>query len=133
MIKTSLGFLAGVLSMAVVVYLTGAHLAAPMFFAGMVAVLTPAIALLASIQRIRSAARFLSAFAHAWEKRIGPDAPQPQQVDPLGEEITSALVNMGTPKKAAAAAAAAATQQHREFDPAFRAALLLVPKTRRAS
>lgn len=66
MIKTSLAFLAGVLAMAGIVYMAGARFAAPMFFAGMVAVVAPAIALLSSVGRIRTAARFLNAFADSW-------------------------------------------------------------------
>jgi hypothetical protein len=67
MLKTSIGFGAGVLAMAAVVYLTGAHFAAPMFFAGVVAVLAPAVALLSSVARLRSIARFLNAFADSFE------------------------------------------------------------------
>lgn len=65
MVKTSLGFLAGVLVMAAVVYVAGARFAAPMFVAGVCAVLVPSIALLASVDRMRAFARFLTAFADA--------------------------------------------------------------------
>lgn len=65
--KLSLAFMTGVLAMAAVVYVTGARLAAPMFFAGAVAVAGPSIALLSSVKRLRSFARFLTAFADSWE------------------------------------------------------------------
>jgi len=71
MIKTSLGFLTGVLAMAAVVYVAGARFAAPMFVAGICAVLVPSIALLASVDRMRAFARFLTAFADALGSR-GP-------------------------------------------------------------
>ena len=71
MVKTSLGFLAGVLVMAAVVYVAGARFAAPMFVAGVCAVLVPSIALLASVDRMRAFARFLTAFADALGSR-GP-------------------------------------------------------------
>lgn len=64
--KLSIAFFAGVLTMAAVVYMTGAHFAAPMFFAGLVAALAPAVVLLSSIKRVRSVARFLNAFADSW-------------------------------------------------------------------
>jgi hypothetical protein len=73
--KLSLAFLTGVLTMAAVVYITGARLAAPMFFAGAVAVIVPGIAYLSSIKRVRTAARFLYSFADAWEgTQSGPVA-----------------------------------------------------------
>jgi hypothetical protein len=53
----------GVLAMAAVVYITGAHFAAPMFFAGIVAVVAPGIAAVSSVNRVRSIARFLNSFA----------------------------------------------------------------------
>ena len=67
MVKTSIAFLAGVLLMAGVVYGAGARFAMPLFVAGMVTVIAPAVALLSSVNRIRAAARFLSSFAQAWE------------------------------------------------------------------
>jgi len=67
MIKTSLAFLAGVLGMGVIIYTAGAHFAAPMFFAGIAVVIVPAIAVLSSVSRIRSIARFMIAFADSWE------------------------------------------------------------------
>lgn len=72
MIKTSLGFLAGVLVMAAVVYVAGARFAAPMFVAGVCAVLVPSIALLASVDRMRAFARFLTAFADALGSKQRP-------------------------------------------------------------
>ena len=73
--KLSLAFLTGVLTMAAVVYSTGAHFAAPMFFAGIVAVVAPGVAYLCSVKRIRTAARFLYSFADAWEgTQSGPVA-----------------------------------------------------------
>jgi hypothetical protein len=127
MLKMSIAFLAGVLAMAVDLYVSGARFALPMFFAGVVVVLAPLVALLSSVKRIRAVARFLSAFAHAWEKRIGPDS-QAAIVDTVADDVASALVNQGTPRKVAAAVAAAAAKTNREFDPAFRAALKLLPK-----
>jgi biotin transporter BioY len=72
--KLSIAFLTGVLAMAAVVYSTGAHFAAPMFFAGVVAVVAPGIAYLSSIKRIRTAARFLYSFADAWDGTLIPRA-----------------------------------------------------------
>jgi hypothetical protein len=131
MIKTSLAFLAGVIAMALVVYVTGARFAAPMFFAGIVTVLAPSIALLASVERIRTAARFLNAFADSWQGK----KPEPViETDPLAGDVASALVNQGVGEKLANKIAAQAVKGNRDFDPAYRAALLLVPKsTRRAS
>ena len=86
MIKTSLGFLAGVLAMAGVVYVAGARFAAPMFVAGICTVLVPAIALLASLDRMRAFARFLNAFADALRTESGQWAPQrfPERIEPVG-------------------------------------------------
>lgn len=128
MLKMSIAFLAGVLAMAVDLYVSGARFALPMFFAGVVVVLAPLVALLSSVKRIRAVARFLSAFAHAWERRIGPDAQPVEIVDTVADDVASALVNQGTSRKVAAAVAAAAAKTNREFDPAFRAALKLLPK-----
>lgn len=75
MTKVLISFLAGVLAMAVVVYVTGARLSTPMFFAGALAVLVPQIAFLCSVDRMRSAARFLNAFADAWGKKA--EQPRP--------------------------------------------------------
>lgn len=80
MLKTSLGYLAGVLTMAVVVYLTGAHFAAPMFFAGIAAVIVPGVALLSSVERIRSVARFLSAFADSFSSASSRSSSRPPVV-----------------------------------------------------
>ena len=84
MIKTSLGFLAGVLAMAAVVYAAGARFAAPMFVAGICAVLVPAIALLASVDRIRAFARFLNAFADALGSKRPVIARVPVSMDRSG-------------------------------------------------
>lgn len=69
MVKTSIAFLAGVLLMAGVVYGAGARFAMPLFVAGMVTVIAPAVALLSSVSRIRATARFLAAFAQGLEGR----------------------------------------------------------------
>jgi hypothetical protein len=130
MLKTSIGFGSGVLAMAAVVYLAGAHFAAPMFFAGVVAVLAPAVALLSSIDRVRTVARFLTAFADSWQGK----KPEPVvDADPLAGDVASALVNQGVRAKLANQIAAEVTKQNREFDPAYRAALELVPQKRRVS
>ncbi len=139
MLKTSLAFLAGVLAMAVVVYLAGARFAAPLFFAGIVAVFAPAIALLSSVPRLRAAARFLDAFADGCEttrhvEKSKPDqAAEQGEADPLTADVCSALVNQGVRENLALRIATEATKANRQFDPAYRAALLLVPKSRRAA
>jgi hypothetical protein len=66
-VKLTLSFMTGVLAMAAVVYITGAHFAAPMFFAGIVAVVAPGIAAVCSVKRVRSIARFLNSFADSWD------------------------------------------------------------------
>jgi hypothetical protein len=126
--KLSIAFLTGVLTMAAVVYMTGAHFAAPMFFAGLVAGTAPAIALLSSIARVRSTARFLTAFADSWQGKAPVVA-----VDSLADDVASALVNQGVAGKLATRIASEAVKTNREFDPAYRAALLLIPQSRRAA
>lgn len=126
--KLALAFLAGVMVMAVECYVAGVRFAAPMFIAGAVFVLAPLVGMLSSVKRVRMVVRFLSAFAHAWEKRLGTDAPETAGVDPLATDVASALVNQGVPKKAAAAAADQAVKNNRDLDSAFRAALKLIPR-----
>lgn len=76
MIKTSLAFAAGVLTMAAVVYFAGAHFALPMFFAGIVAVVAPSVALLASTDRMRTVGRFLTTFADSWDGTARKPTPR---------------------------------------------------------
>jgi hypothetical protein len=132
--KIALAFMTGVLAMAAVVYVTGARLATPMFFAGIVAVVAPGVAALSSINRVRSVARFLTAFADAWQGLKPITAVPEPVVDPLADDVASALVNQGVREKLANKIAAEAVKTNREFDPAYRAALALVPgSTRRVS
>ena len=126
--KLALVFLAGVMVMAVETYVAGVRFAAPMFIAGAVFVLAPLVGMLSSVKRVRMVVRFLSAFAHAWEKRLGTDTLETAGVDPLAADVASALVNQGVPKKAAAAAADQAVKSNRDLDSAFRAALKLIPR-----
>ena len=126
--KLALAFLAGVMVMAVECYVAGVRFAAPMFIAGIVFVLAPLAGMLSSVKRVRMVVRFLSAFAHAWEKRLGTDTLETAGVDPLAADVASALVNQGVPKKAAAAAADQAVKSNRDLDSAFRAALKLIPR-----
>lgn len=126
--KLALAFLAGVMVMAVETYVAGVRFAAPMFIAGAVFVLAPLVGMLSSVKRVRMVVRFLSAFAHAWEKRLGTDTLETAGVDPLAADVASALVNQGVPKKAAAAAADQAVKSNRDLDSAFRAALKLIPR-----
>ncbi len=90
MIKTSLAFLTGVLSMGVIVYMAGARFAVPMFFAGICFVVVPVIAVLSSVQRIRSVARFMLAFADSWDgansprKQTGPRVVSGKNSNPWG-------------------------------------------------
>jgi hypothetical protein len=126
--KLALAFLAGVMVMAVECYVAGVRFAAPMFIAGAVFVLAPLVGMLSSVKRVRMVVRFLSAFAHAWEKRLGTDTLETAGVDPLAADVASALVNQGVPKKAAAAAADQAVKSNRDLDSAFRAALKLIPR-----
>jgi hypothetical protein len=65
--KLALSFMTGVLAMAAVVYFAGGRFAAPMFFAGIVAVIAPGIAAVCSVKRVRSIARFLNSFADSWD------------------------------------------------------------------
>ena len=126
--KLALAFLAGVMVMAVETYVAGVRFAAPMFIAGAVFILAPLVGMLSSVKRVRMVVRFLSAFAHAWEKRLGTDTLETAGVDPLAADVASALVNQGVPKKAAAAAADQAVKSNRDLDSAFRAALKLIPR-----
>jgi cell division protein FtsW (lipid II flippase) len=128
MIKISSAFLAGVLTMAGVVYTAGARsFALPLFVAGVLVVLVPLVALLASVSRIRMVARFLTAFAHAWEKRISPDASV-EVSNGMADQVAAALVGQGATKKAAVAAAQEAVRQSKDFDGALRVGLSLVSR-----
>lgn len=75
MTKLSIAFLAGVLMMAGIVYVSGPRsFAIPMFFAGSLAVVVPIAALLSSVKRILAVARFLNSFGRAMGGRIQEQA-----------------------------------------------------------
>ncbi len=80
MIRLSLAFLTGVLSMAVILYMAGAHFAAPLFFAGISVVVIPGIAVLSSVQRLRSIARFMLAFADSFSLASTKSSARPPVV-----------------------------------------------------
>jgi len=128
--KLALAFLAGVVAMALDMYLAGIKWAAPMFLAGMLSVAVPVLVLVSSAQRMRSVARFLNGFAAGLESRgeLKPP-PLPQIIsDPLRDDVIAALRGQGVKAKVAAECAAQAIKVNRTFDAAFRAAIALVPK-----
>lgn len=123
--KLSIAFLAGVLVIAGDLYLSGVRFAAPMFLAGALAVLVPMFGALGSVARVRAIARFLNAFADAWQ---GKQAKAEPVSDPLADDVASALTNQGVTPKLARRIAVEAVKGNKDLDSAIRAGLALVPR-----
>lgn len=106
------------------------------FAAGALAVIVPAVIALSSRKRLRAAARFLNTVADSNSENVGTDRTMSRRpagtttivIDPQLDELTSALINLGTRKKAATAAAAQAITTHpaAPFDIRFRTAVQLL-------
>jgi len=137
MLKYSLTFLAGALTIAGAVFASSGHTAVIMFALGAFTILAIAGALLSSADRMRRAARFLVAFADALQPATAKPAPaaagnppatveQPKAaVSPAQSDVADALVALGTKRKAAELAARRAVEQlpAGRFEDLFRCAL----------
>src|SRR5580704_10945239 len=107
-----------------------------MFFAGVVAVVVPVIALLSSKQRVRTLARFLNAVATSdsgtatRRKVLSRSFSKPVTLSPkansLVEDVISALVNSGARPSVARKAAIEACRLNRDFESAYRSSLQIV-------
>jgi hypothetical protein len=138
--RLSLAFLAGVPLGIGIEHLVGINSGAPMFFAGVLAVVFPVVGLLSSKRRVRTLARFLNAVGTS-DAGIAPQrkfssrsfrkpAPLPQKADPLVEDVVSALVNAGARPSVARKAAIEASRLNRDFESAYRGSLpIVVPLT----
>jgi hypothetical protein len=134
--KCSLAFLAGIPLGIGIKYFTGINSGAPMFFAGMLAVVVPVIALLSSKRRVRTLAHVLNAVATSGSeiatRRKGSSrsfrkpVPRPPKADPLVEDVVSALINAGAGQSVARKAAIEATRLNRDFESAYRGSLQIV-------
>jgi hypothetical protein len=136
--KLSLTFLAGIPVGIGITHLAGINSGAPMFFAGVLAVLVPVTALLSSKRRVRTLARFLNAAATsnsgiATRREVSSRSlrkpvsltPKP---DPLVEDVVSALVNAGARPSVARKAAIEASRLNRDFESAYRGSLQIVAR-----
>lgn len=125
--KCSLALLAGIPLGIGIKYFAGINSGAPMFFAGVLAVVVPVIALLSSKRRVRTLARFLNAVATSGSdmapRRKGS---RPPKADPLVEDVVSALVNAGARPSVARRAAIEASRLNRDFESAYRGSLQIV-------
>jgi hypothetical protein len=134
--KTSLTFLTGIPLGIGISHLAGINSGAPIFFAGVFAVVVPVIALLSSKRRVRALARFLNAVAtsdsgtatrrkassRSFRKPVSP----PPKADSLVEDVVSALVNAGARPSVARKAAIEASRLNRDFESAYRGSLQIV-------
>jgi hypothetical protein len=140
MLKLTLAYLAGALTIAGAVYAAGGRATLAAFGIGFFIAVVVAVALLSSGRRMRRAARFLISFAAALDRtsRTRPQIvkrsealarvmePTPErQPSPVELEVSSALMNFGMNKKQAAAAAASAVAQApaAQFQDLFRIAV----------
>src|SRR5208282_3800052 len=97
--KSSLMFLAGIPVGIGIKYFAGISSGAPTFFAGVLAVVVPVIALFSSKRRVRRLARFLNAVATsdsgiATRRKVSSRSPRkpvslPPAADPLVEDVVS--------------------------------------------
>ena len=134
--KFSLTFLAGIFLGIGIEYFVGINSGAPMFFAGVLAVVVPVAALLSSKRRVRTLARLLNAVAasdsgiatrrKASSRSFRKPAPLPPKADPLVEDVVSALVNAGAHPSVARKAAMEASRLNRDFESAYRGSLQIV-------
>ena len=134
--KFSLTFLAGIPLGIGIEHFAGINSGAPMFFAGVLAVVVPVIALLSSKRRVRTLARFLNAVATSGSdiatRRKGSSrsfrkpVSRPPKADPLVEDVVSALVNAGARPSVARKAAIEASGLNRDFESAYRRSLQIV-------
>jgi hypothetical protein len=132
--KFSLTFLAGIPLGIGIEHLTNSGV--PMFFAGVLAVVVPVAALLASKRLVRTLARFLNAAAtpdsgiaagcKVSSRSSRKPAPLPPKADPLVEDVVSALVNAGARPSVARKAAIEAPRLNRDFESAYRGSLQIV-------
>jgi len=123
--KCSLAFLAGIPLGIGIKYFAGINFGVSMFFAGVLAVVVPLIALLSSKRRVRRLARFLNAVAASGSdiasRRNGSSrsfrkpVSRPPKADPLVEDVVSALVNAGARPSVARKAAIEASRLNRRF------------------
>jgi hypothetical protein len=102
-----------------------------MFFAGVLAVVVPVIALLSSKRRLRTLARFLNAVATAdsgiaTRRKVSSRSSLPPKADPLVEDFVSALVNAGARPSVARKAAIEASRLNRDSESAYRGSLQIV-------
>jgi hypothetical protein len=134
--KCSLTFLAGIPLGIGIEHLVGTNSGAPMFFAGVLAVVVPVIALLSSKRRVRTLARFLNPVATsdpgiATRRKVCSSSSRksvslPPKADPLVEDVVSALVNAGARPSVARKAAIEASRLNRDFESAYRGSLQIV-------
>jgi hypothetical protein len=142
--KFSLTFLAGIPLGIGIEHFAGINSGAPLFFAGVLAVVVPVIALLSSKRRVRALARCLNAVATsdsgiATRRTVSSSSFRkpvslPPNADSLVEDVVSALVNAGARPSVARKAAMEASQLNRDFESAYRRSLQIVaPRSARKS
>jgi len=134
--KFSLTFLAGIPIGIGITHFAGIKPGVPMFFAGVLAVVVPVIALLSSKRRVRALGRFLNAVATsdsgtATRRKVSSRSFRkpvslPPEADSLVEDVISALVNGGARPSVARKAAIEATRLNRDFESAYRGSLQIV-------
>lgn len=135
MLRLSIAFLAGGITVAAAAFLFVSQLALAMFGAGSLFTIVVFAGALCSAKRARQAARILTSVAegldafHGTARRAKAPAPA-ALVDEAHADLTAALVQMGAKKSAAAVAAKAAIERipAGSFTDRFRTAVQLIPK-----
>jgi hypothetical protein len=113
MTKNTLSYLAGAMSVAIAVFLNGGRGTLIAFALGAFAVAAITVAMLGSVRRLRRAASVLTAIASSLEASSAAKVDAAEQtIDPLEEEVVSALVNFKMPRKRAEQAARRAMESH---------------------
>jgi hypothetical protein len=133
MTRTALSFLAGAISVGVTAFMIGGRPSVLAFCLGLLTALCILVALVGSVDRLRSAARFLHAFADGISARRAPrgSANPPAEIQTAVErDVVQALIGLKATPKIAASAARQAVRELPDgsFDEVMRAALQFTRK-----
>ena len=132
MTRTALAFLAGAISVGIAAYLVDSRPSSLGFFLGLLTAACVLTALVGSVDRLRSAARFLNAFADGISARRPRGSAQPaaEIQTAVEREVALALIGLKATPKIAARAARQAVRELPDgsFDEVFRAAMKFTGK-----
>jgi hypothetical protein len=130
MLKITLAYLAGALTIGAAVFAAGGRATLISFAIGALFTALLLVAAISSPRRQRAAARLLSNLANVLDPQTPrrPAQPRPAAAAPPSQtqlDVAAALVNFGAPKNQAARLAREATANGEEFQEAFRRAVSL--------